>query len=794
MASVTELHIRNVLARFRRFMAPYEADEPLAASFRAKQLQAVLGLTPLAMLVNLFNATVVMSRMPAHAQWLWVWFLVLLVFAAQGLRAWYRTRDRPPRPHASLKAMRRAVRHAAGLGALWGLLPALLLPGAAPQDQHMLTMISCGMICAGGFALVTVPAAAMSYVGILTLGSAIGLLRVALPGAHVLLCLLLVYSLVVVASVRVMARSYGSRLVAEADAAHKEQIVGLLLRDFEENSSDFLWELSYSGQLGHSSNRLAKALQFDPHQDSDKNLVALIARTQAAHPRGADDSAQYLEKLQKALATPLPFRDVVVPVMLNGKQRWWALTAKPVFLVGPAGQADYKQYGWRGVGADITDRKHAEDEMHRLAHFDALTGLANRRHFQHRLQQLCSQDGGNPGSAALLCIDMDNFKRVNDAHGHANGDLLLKTVAQRMVGAIRARDLVARLGGDEFAILLDGIAQPDEVRLFTERLMQNIEQPCNLSGIGCTPHTSIGIALLPQDGRHADEILHHADLALYEAKARGRRQAHFFSPALDEKSRRRIALEDDLRHALQQGNLNLVYQPQVSLTGQHMTGVEALLRWTSTRFGSVSPAEFIPIAEEAGLICDIGLWVLQTACQAARQLPDALLMAVNLSARQFDDALLVDKILAVLEKTGLDPQRLELEITESVFLADTDDVLAALHRLRSAGIRIALDDFGTGYSSLAYLRSFPFNKLKIDRSFVMHIGDSTESDAIVRSVIDLASGLHMVTTAEGIETAEQCQRLTQLACTTGQGYYFARPLGLDAVLERLAQPTQQISS
>jgi diguanylate cyclase (GGDEF)-like protein len=782
MVRATEAPSPSVLVRLRRLLAPYEADEPLAASFRAKQLQAVLGLTPLAMLVNLFNAAFVVTSMATDTPWLWAWFLLLLLFAGQGLRAWYRTRNRPARPRASVKAMHRALRHAAGLGALWGILPALLLPGAAPQDQHMLTIISCGMICAGGFALVTVPYAAMAYVAILTTGSAIGLLRIAMPGAHALLVLLLVYSIVVIASVRVMARSFGSRLVAEADAAHKEQIVGLLLRDFEENSSDFLWELSPEGHLRHTSSRLAKALQFDPRQDTDENLVALIARTHTLYPQTSTDAAPHLLKLAQALGTPLPFRDLVVPVMLSGTQRWWALTAKPLL------QADHSHQGWRGVGADITDRKHAEDEMHRLAHFDALTGLANRRHFQHRLLQLCSQDGGNPGSAALLCIDMDNFKRVNDAHGHANGDLLLKTVAQRMVGSIRGRDLVARLGGDEFAILLDGIAQPDEVRLFTERLMQTIEQPCSLSGIRCTPHTSIGIALLPQDGRHADEILHHADLALYEAKARGRRQAHFFSPALDEKSRRRIALEDDLRHALQQSELHMVYQPQVSLTGQHMTGVEALLRWSSKRFGNVSPAEFIPIAEEAGLISDIGLWVLETACLAARQLPDALLMAVNLSASQFDDALLVDKILAVLEKTGLAPQRLELEITESVFLADTADVLAALHRLRSAGIRIALDDFGTGYSSLAYLRSFPFNKLKIDRSFVMHIGDNTESDAIVRSVIDLASGLHMVTTAEGIETAEQCQRLTQLACTTGQGYYFARPLGLEAVLQRLAQP------
>ncbi|MEO5793978.1 MAG: EAL domain-containing protein [Rhodoferax sp.] len=771
---MTESDTPGLLARIRHSLAPYEAEEPLAASFRAQQLQAMLRLTPLSMLVNLFNASFILYRMADQAQWLWGWLLVLVFFAFQGLAAWYRVQRRGMRSTASRKAMQRALQHALILGALWGALPALLLSEVSLQDQHMLLIICCGMICAGGFALVTVPAAANAYVLAMAAGSMIGLLHTDLPGAEILVCLLLVYSVVVVASVQVMAKSYGSRLVAEADAAHKQQIVGLLLRDFEENSSDFLWELAPSGQLGHASGRLNRALQFDPQRDAALGLAALIGRTYEAAVAPAD-AIGYLDKLQKALSTPMPFRDLLVPVVIHGTLRWWALTAKPVEAHGQDAP------GWRGVGADVTDRKHAEDEMHRLAHFDALTGLANRRHFQHRLQQLCGHDGSPPGSAALLCIDMDNFKRVNDAYGHANGDLLLKAVAQRMTSTIRGRDLVARLGGDEFAILLDGVTQVDEARCFADRLMQAIEQPCDLSGISFTPHTSMGIAFLPRDGQRPDTILHHADLALYEAKTRGRRQAQFFSLAMDQKAQRRIALEDGLRHALAQNAMHLVYQPQISLRSHHITGVEALLRWSSPHFGHVSPAEFIPIAEEAGLIRDIGLWVLETACNAAQQLPAGLLMAVNLSACQFDDALLVDKILEVVARSGVPAQRLELEITESVFLRDTEDVLTALHRLRAAGMRIALDDFGTGYSSLAYLRSFPFNKLKIDRAFVMAIHQSPESEAIVRSVIDLASALHMETTAEGIETADEAALLTQLACTTGQGYHFARPMALDAV-------------
>ncbi len=770
--------LRNPMSlptRLRKWLTPYEADEPLAATFRAQQLQAMLRLTPLAMGVNVFNGSIILYQMAARAPWLWVWMLALVFVAAQGTRAWLRARGADPRRMASTKAIRRAARHAGMLGTLWGTIPAMLLASVAPQHQMVIIVISCGMTCAGGFALVTVPEAALSYVLMLGIGSIIGLARAAhQPGMMTLLLLLFAYALVVIASVRVMARSYGSRLTAEAQAAHQEQIVGLLLRDFEENTSDFLWEVSNTGALRHSSTRLDKALRYDRQNDPALGLVALLARTHAGTTFDGVDPAPHLHALQMALQGTQPFRDLLVPVVIEGRLRWWALTAKPV------ARLDHALLDWRGVGVDITQKKHAEDEMHRLAHFDVLTGLANRRHFQHRLQQQCALEdaGARAGSAALLCLDMDNFKRVNDAHGHGNGDLLLKVVAHRMAQLVNGRNLVARLGGDEFAILLDGACEREEVQVFCERLLRAIEQPCDLAGVSITPQLSIGVAFLPRDGNHVDALLHHADLALYEAKVRGRGQAQFFSLDLDQRAQRRIALEDGLRSALAQKQLHLVYQPQWQLNSGRVAGVEALLRWTSERFGNVSPAEFIPVAEEAGLIRDIGLWVLETACMAAHQLPDNLVISVNLSVCQFDDAQLADKILQVTERCGLPAKRLELEITESVFLQDTDDVMATLHRLRQAGVRIALDDFGTGYSSLAYLRSFPFDRLKIDRSFIAPMQSSPESEAIVQSVITLAQGLHMETTAEGIETAEQACLLQTWGCVMGQGFHFARPLSL----------------
>lgn len=777
-------HPPPLAERLQQWLTPYEAAEPLAATFRAQQLQAMLRLTPLAMAVNIFNGAILLYQMADTAPWLWGWMLALVLVAAQGTRAWLRARGRAPRRMASTKAIQRAARHASLLAILWGAIPALLLASTAPQHQMVILAISCGMVCAGGFALVTVPAAAMSYVILLGLGSIIGLAQAAdQPGMLTLFLLLLAYALVVMASVHVMARSYGSRLTAEAQAAHQEQIVGLLLRDFEENTSDFLWEVSSTGALLHSSGRLDKALRYNRQDEPELGLVTLLARTHEGKTFDGVDPALHLQALQTALLGTQPFRDLLVPVVIDGRLRWWALTAKPVVRL------DNTPQDWRGVGVDITQKKHAEDEMHRLAHFDVLTGLSNRRHFQHRLQQQCALEGAGSGAAALLCLDMDNFKRVNDAHGHGNGDLLLKAVAQRMAQVIRSRDLVARLGGDEFAILLDGADSREEVETFCARLLQAIEQPCDLAGVSITPHLSIGIAFLPHDGDHVDALLHHADLALYEAKARGRGHAQFFSIEMDQRAQRRIALEDGLRCAMGQGQLHLAYQPQWQLGTGCVVGVEALLRWTSERFGSVSPVEFIPVAEEAGLIRDIGLWVLETACLAAHQLPADVVISVNLSVCQFDDARLADKILQVVRQCGLPPQRLELEITESVFLQDTDDVMATLHQLRQAGVRIALDDFGTGYSSLAYLRSFPFNRLKIDRAFIAPILSSPESEAIVQSVITLAQGLHMETTAEGIETAEQAHRLQALGCATGQGYYFARPLDLVAVQAFMAAHT-----
>ena len=762
--------------RLQKWLAPYEADEPLAATFRAKQLHAMLRLTPLAMAVNIFNGSILLYQLAAHSSWLWVWMLVLIVVTAQGLLAWIRARGIEPRQMASSKSIRRAARHAGSLGALWGTIPAVLLASVAPQHQMVIIAISCGMTCAGGFALVTVPEAAVSYVMLLGLGSLIGLAQAAdQPGMLTLLLLLMAYALIVIASVRVMARSYGSRLTAEAQAARQQQTVGLLLRDFEENTSDFLWEVSNSGALLHSSTRLDKALHYDRQTDPELGLVALLARTHVGAAVDGLDPAPYLQTLQTALRGTQPFRDLLVPVAIEGHLRWWALTAKPVVRLG------HTLLDWRGVGVDITQKKHAEDEMHRLAHFDVLTGLANRRHFQQRLEQQCALEGASAANAALLCVDMDNFKRVNDAHGHGNGDLLLKAVAQRMAQVIGDRDLVARLGGDEFAIVLEGASTREEVQVFCDSLLQTIRQPCDLAGVSITPQFSVGIAFLPRDGNNVDALLHHADLALYEAKMRGRGHAQFFSAAMDQRVHRRIALEDGLRTALAQSQLHLVYQPQWQLDSGRIAGVEALLRWTSERFGSVSPAEFIPVAEEAGLIRDIGMWVLETACLAAHQLPADLVMSVNLSVCQFDDAQLADKILLVTERCGLPPQRLELEITESVFLHDTDDVMTTLHRLRHAGVRIALDDFGTGYSSLAYLRSFPFDRLKIDRSFIASMENGSESEAIVQSVITLALGLHMETVAEGIETVEQAQLLQKLGCTMGQGFYFARPLDLAIV-------------
>jgi diguanylate cyclase (GGDEF)-like protein/PAS domain S-box-containing protein len=444
------------------------------------------------------------------------------------------------------------------------------------------------------------------------------------------------------------------------------------------------------------------------------------------------------------------------------------ITSKRIGIKDESGQARYIV----NVVDDVTDRRRADEKIAHLAHYDALTDLPNRVLFREQVEREL-QRTRRGGQFALLYIDIDEFKSINDSLGHPVGDELLKVVAARLRGCIRESDLVARLGGDEFAVIQTDIADAADVVEFVTRVHAAIRQPYHCLGHQLTTDASIGVALAPRDGTGLDELIKNADLAMYGAKSSGRRTYRFFEPAMDASAKARLSMHQDLRRALANGGFEIHYQPVVDLRSDEVTGCEALLRWRHPERGMVSPAEFIPVAEDTGLIGELGEWVLRTACTEAAGWPDQVRLAVNVSPVQFKCHTLALRVAGALAASGLPAGRLELEITEAVLIHDDEAALGILQQLREIGVRIALDDFGTGYSSLSYLKRFPFDKIKIDRCF---IGDITENDgsaAIVQSVVNIATARNMTTTAEGVETREQRERLRALGCTEMQGYLFS---------------------
>jgi diguanylate cyclase (GGDEF)-like protein len=425
-----------------------------------------------------------------------------------------------------------------------------------------------------------------------------------------------------------------------------------------------------------------------------------------------------------------------------------------------------------------------------LASRDPLTGLANRIALHQCLASMMTESRQTGVPVALLCIDLDRFKPVNDTLGHPVGDGLLVKVAERLRSTVRKTDLVARLGGDEFAILQAAAPQPESAESLATRLVEILGRPYNVSGHTLNIGASVGIAVYPADGNDGEALLRHGDLALYRAKADGRGAWRHFEPSMDAELAARRTLEAELRRAVEEGQFELAYQPQIGLQPDEIIGFEALLRWCNPTRGFVSPSSFIPLAEESGLIIPIGEWVLNTACREAARWPRPVTITVNISPLQLRDPMLLATVRAALESSGLDPARLELEMTEVALLTNSHGALPALQGLRALGVRISVDDFGTGRSSLSYLRKFPFNKIKIDQSFIRATDDSVDCGAIVRAVAALGTALGMKTVAEGVETAAQLERVRADGCTEVQGYFTGRPLPATTASALLGDPDQ----
>ena len=650
------------------------------------------------------------------------------------------------------------------------MVPVVLYGAASPDEQTIVAIISTVMLCAGAFALSPVRSAAIAYCCTLGLMLAGSVLTSPSDAAIPVGMLLTAYAILVMAAINSLSSTVVSRLVAETQGENQRMVIGLLLRDFEEHASDILWEIDEHGMLRHASPRLLGVLGIAEHATNTLPFHDLLKR-KSCNDREASIG---MEQLRTVLGHESPFRDLSLKLTHDGEIRWWTITAKPLT------SESSKVIGWRGILADVTESRTTHESLVRLAHHCSLTGLANRHHFVTRLAEDL-QRRANDRHLAVLYVDLDDFKKVNDSFGHSYGDKLLRNIAARLQETVRADDLVARLGGDEFAVLLHDVQDKQQAMSYARRLLEHVEPAYQVNGSVMPVGMSVGVALAPWHGERPDELMRAADLAMYSAKSGGKGTVAFYTQEMGEMSRRKRMLEEGLRTAIDNGELDLVYQPQIAIDTGQITAFEALLRWHHPSLGPITPDEFVPIAEESGQIETIGRWVMHKACMQARQWPAQIGVAVNVSAAQAMAEDLLDTVKQALSSSELNVRRLELEITESIFLDDNPSTLRVLHALRDLGAKIALDDFGVGYSSLGYLRRFPFSSLKIDRAFTQEIVTSEQSRSIIRAIVALARTMGMTIIAEGVERPEQVDILNRLGADWAQGYLYAAPVAADKV-------------
>lgn len=541
-------------------------------------------------------------------------------------------------------------------------------------------------------------------------------------------------------------------------------------------SSDWVWEIDAEGRLVYiTAPSDSRDLDFSLH-------LGKHMRVDELPPVAGSDLAEHRARL----IAKQPFRNFVFGLKRpDGQPLYLRSSGEPFFVEGNFA-------GYRGVASDVTKASLDAQAVNQLARFDSLTGLPNRGKFLSQLEERIARHAEAPHELAVMFIDLDRFKIVNDTLGHAAGDQLLKIVAGRLQHALRDRDIVARLGGDEFVVLIDTFGDRRVVQQIAQRLLDQIHRPVPLGDKTVHVSGSIGIALFPEDGSDADTLLKHADTAMYVSKSSGKNTWRFFAPELAAKQQAVYTIEEELRDAIDRDELRLLFQPLFECTTGACSSVESLIRWQHPVRGLLSPAAFLAVAEETGLIVQIGQWVIRTACQQVRQWRDAGIhmpyCSVNLSLKQFASETLVQDVCDALALAGIDGPSLEVEITESQLMADPERVQNILKELRSMGVRVAIDDFGTGYSSLAYLKRLSAGTLKVDRSFVRGLPDDKEDIAILRAVLALGHSVGMEVVAEGVETEPQLALLKELGCDRVQGYLLGKPQSAESILERLTSP------
>jgi diguanylate cyclase (GGDEF)-like protein/PAS domain S-box-containing protein len=562
-------------------------------------------------------------------------------------------------------------------------------------------------------------------------------------------------------------------VVAPGSEAENRRMLSLL-RDYEEAGIGWFWSSDRDGAITYISAKVSTQLGCSQSELDGRQFHALFALDRD----GDDRSERTLPLIFSAHKT---FTDLSVRAVSEEKETWWSISGRPQF------DAAGEFCGYFGNGLDVTESRRAQRDASHMAEYDSLTGLANRHRMSRKLEATLTAYKAAKRCCAVMMIDLDRFKQVNDTLGHPAGDELLKQVASRIGRIVTERGCeVGRLGGDEFQIMLPDIDDRGKLGETAKTLIQMISQPYQIEGNRCVIGASVGIAIAPYDGVESEEIIRNADLALYASKGSGRGQYRFYSSDLHSKAEDRRRIEEELRDALAKDEIYLVYQPLVGTKSNEVVGLEALMRWEHPELGKVSPGVFIPIAEETKLIAKLGEWALRKACEDLARIPGNVRVAVNVSAVQFANLSLPAIVASALASSGLNPDRLELELTESIFLGTDSTVERMFDALKKLGVRLALDDFGTGYSSLGYLKTAPFDKIKIDQSFIRGVTDTGSRDrAIITAIVSLAEALNLDTTAEGIETLDQLQAMRELNVKQIQGYVYEQGLPIDQVMANL---------
>lgn len=763
-----------------RFIGLAGQDPEFVGRAHAEQIRAVVRLTPAMMLGNLFSIAAILVAYSTHAAlpFLLLWSLVLAFMMARAMRAWLQLRQGMMRDWASPRAIHRATVNAALFGAIWGIMPTIAYPDAGYGQQLVVTAVITGMLSAGSFALSALPRATLVFLIPVTFGSTLALLARDSAVDAVLGFLQFALLAIALLASHHHARMLVAHLKAEKDALEQKSVIGLLLKSFEDHASDWLWHLDETGRFRDVSLRFAEAAGLQARHLEGAHAPVLLRRGEA-------NRASTI-RLLLAFRRRRAFRDVEIGLRIRGTLRWWRVSGEPAY------DNRGRFTGFRGVGSDVTEARESADRLSYLAHFDGVTGAVNRGRFNELLAGLTVRASLRQAPFALIYVDLDFFKAVNDRHGHRTGDLLLAAVVARLRVLLPPETIIARLGGDEFAIALENPGSEADLSALAAGIIAHLSEPFEIGEARVVIGASLGLVLATR-AIPVESLLHQADLALYMAKGAGRRTFRFFRPDMEDRQREQALLEADLAQAITRGELELHYQPFVRSPRGSTAGFEALLRWHHPERGTIPPAIFIPLAEKSSLINRIGDWVLQEACRAAASMPGDLVMAVNLSSRQFEQGHLAADIRAILAETGLAPQRLELEVTESVLIDNPDAVIECLRELKALGIRIAMDDFGTGYSSLSYLWRFPFDKIKIDGAFIAAMTQDQTARDIVQAIAMLTRQLGVNLTAERVETEEEIRFLREIRCDYLQGYFFARPMPLVDAAAHLLTETRRRS-